>query len=122
MLVDPPYVLLDDARAGGAPARLYPRSGADRGGATRRPRCGRRSTRCARRASGLHAAGFLAYEAGDGVRAARAATAGARRRCRCCGSGCSSGYETLDDVPALLPDPAGAWIGAPEPEIARDAL
>ena len=63
--VAPPFVLLDDARAGGAAARLYRRSGADRDARERWPRWSRRSPRSAPRGSdGLHAAGFLAYEAG----------------------------------------------------------
>ncbi|MEG8032975.1 aminodeoxychorismate synthase component I [Sphingomonas aurantiaca] len=114
-----PFVLLDDAREGGAPARLY-----------RDPiRIVRADTLAevrpaldalrAARADGLHAAGYLTYEAG-------AALASKPLDVRTEGPllwfGLFAGYETIaaHDVAALLPDPAGAWTGAPRPLIDRD--
>lgn len=114
-----PFVLLDDAREGGAPARLY-----------RDPvRIVRADTLaevrpaldalCAARGEGLHAAGYLTYEAG-------AALASKPVDVRTAGPllwfGLFADYETIpaQDVAALLPDPAGAWTGAPRPLIDRD--
>jgi len=114
-----PFVLLDDARPGAAPARLY--------------RAPVRTIRVDRlegvlpaladlreaRAAGLHAAGYLAYEAGAAFepRLRPAPATGAPLLW----FGLFERYEDIapDDVPALLPDPAGCWIGAPEPEIDR---
>ncbi|RZT45436.1 para-aminobenzoate synthetase/4-amino-4-deoxychorismate lyase [Sphingomonas sp. BK036] len=114
-----PFVLLDDAREGGAPARLY-----------RDPiRIVRADTLAevrpaldalrAARADGLHPAGYLTYEAG-------AALASKPLDVRSEGPllwfGLFAGYETFaaHDVAASLPDPAGAWTGAPRPLIDRD--
>lgn len=117
----PPFILLDDARPDGAPARLYadPREIVtavrpdEVTPALERLRGAQRD--------GLHAAGWLAYEAG-------AALAGAAPGIAPEGDapllwfGLFDGYRTIarDAVPALLPDPAGAWAGAPEPAIGRD--
>ena len=98
-MFDRPFVLLDDARAqGAAPARFY-RDPVEviEGGALEAAIERLRGARTA----GLHAAGFLGYD--DEI------WFGLFERC-----------ETIapDDVPALLPDPAGAWARAPEPRIA----
>ncbi len=115
-----PYVLLDDARTGGAGARLYadpveivvaerlddvvPALARLRGAAGR----------------GLHAAGYLTYEAGAALMPrglpARVADGpllwfGLFERYRA---------MTADAVAALLPDPAGAWAARPCPRIDRD--
>jgi para-aminobenzoate synthetase / 4-amino-4-deoxychorismate lyase len=94
----PPFVLLDDARADGAPARLYadPAEIVTGGLADVLPRLR------AAQAAGLHCAGYVDY-------AGEAAWFGLFRD-----------YRTIPaaEVPALLPDPAGAWAGAPEPQIA----
>lgn len=109
-----PFVLLDDARPGGAAARFY-------GNPMRviearevdevRPALDalRRA-----RAQGLHAAGFLAYEAGAAFEPAAQA-------------GASDGpllwfglFERWEEAPTL-PDPAGAWIGALAPCVDRAA-
>ncbi len=135
-LGDAPYVLLDDARPGGAAARLYRRPVAivtadrveDVAAALDRIR--------AATAGGLHAAGHLAYEAGAAFVPARspanAGAQGSEDAARDPGFlrsqehdepllwfGLFERYETIDDVAALLPDPAGAWIGAPRPAIDR---
>jgi para-aminobenzoate synthetase/4-amino-4-deoxychorismate lyase len=122
MLIDcpAPYVLLDDAAPGGAPARLYrapariveARSVDDVRPALAAVRAGV--------AQGLHAAGFLAYEAGSGIEP-RLASAGAPDG-PLVWFGLFEGFETIaaDAVPGWLPDPAGAWAAAPEPSIDRD--
>ena len=116
-----PFVLLDDARAAGAAAaRLYrdpvetvvvADAGARDAGLDRLR---------AARARGLHAAGYVAYDAGPLGEPPR-------------DTGTSDGpllwfglFERWDEVapeavPALLPDPAGAWASAPRPVIGRDA-
>ena len=119
MLAEHPYVLLDDARPDGAAARLYVRPVRvleARTASEVRPVLDgvRQATR-----DGLHAAGFLAYAAGKGFEP----TAGAL------GSGDGplawfglfEQFETITDVPGRLPDPAGAWLGALQPEVDRDA-
>lgn len=120
-----PFVLLDDARAGGAAARLYrdpvrivsARTAAEIWPALEQVRAARRDR--------LHAAGFVAYEAG----AAFEPALGAPPPARAAGSppllwfGLFAGYAEIasEDVPALLPDPAGAWNAMPEPDIDRAA-
>ena len=119
---DRPFVLLDDARdTGAAPARLYEapvdtieaRSVAEVKPALERLRTAR--------LKGLHAAGFMAYEAAAAFEPAvgelpRAATP-------LLWFGLFEGYREIaaDAVPGLLPDPAGGWGGTPQPDIDRDA-
>ena len=90
-----PFVLLDDARTGGAPARLY-----------------RRPVRIVR------------ADTPDAVRLALAP-----RPIEHAGAGAApllwfglfDSYTSIvaDAVPGLLPDPAGAWVGAPQPHVDR---
>ncbi len=116
-----PFVLLDDAREDGTGARLY-RDPVEIVVATRTedvaPALARLRDAGAR---GLHAAGYLAYEAGAalmprGLRARDGDTPllwfGLFDRC-----------EALKPhaVAALLPDAAGAWAAGPVPRIGRDA-
>ncbi|MCW3834747.1 aminodeoxychorismate synthase component I [Sphingomonas canadensis] len=112
-LPDAPFVLLDDARPGGG-ARLYARpveivTGDVAAGLARLREA---------QAAGLHAAGFLSYEGAETLEprawAAPAAEAGPRLW-----FGLFEEYAPVADAAALLPDPAGAWAGAPEPRIAR---
>lgn len=118
MLGPAPFVLLDDARPGGADARLYRDPmrivAAD---APEEVRPALAALDAARR-EGLHAAGYLAYEAGHALepKLATPATSGPLLW-----FGLFEGYEALaaDDVPALLPNPGGAWIGRPRPGISR---
>ena len=115
-MLDPsdPFVLLDDARAGGAPARLYRRpvetleahDPADIQPLLDRLRAGV--------ADGLHAAGLLAYEAAPAFEPTLPATGPAPLAW----FSLFDGYEEVD-VPALLPDPAGARVLPPVPMIAR---
>lgn len=120
MVLRPPFVLLDDARADGRGARLYvdpveiivaraldevaPALDRLRGAA----------------AEGHHAAGWLSYEAGAAFESAAPARVGDTPLLW---FGLFRGHRQLDgaDVPALLPDPAGAWAGRPRPRLDRAA-
>ncbi|WP_375393998.1 aminodeoxychorismate synthase component I [uncultured Sphingomonas sp.] len=134
-LGDAPYVLLDDARLGGAVARLY-RGPVEIVAAVRVAEVAAALERVrAATASGLHAAGYLAYEAGAAfvpIRSpANAGTQGPEDDAHDPGFlrsqkngpllwfGLFDRYDTVDDVAALLPDPAGVWIGAAQPAIDR---
>ncbi len=113
----PPFILLDDARPGGAVARLY-RDPVDvieaREIAAVAPALDVVRAGVAR---GLHAAGYLAYEA------AAAFEPGLAPPADIAGPllwfGLFDGFETIADVAGWLPDPAGAWNAAPEPQIDR---
>ncbi|HJO63853.1 MAG TPA: aminodeoxychorismate synthase component I [Sphingomonas sanguinis] len=112
----PPFVLLDDARDGGAAARLYTapveivvaHAPAEVAPALARLRRARQT--------GLHAVGYLTYEAGaafePGV-AARPAND------PLLWFGLFADYAIVD-AQAMLPDPAGAWIGDLEPEVSPE--
>jgi para-aminobenzoate synthetase/4-amino-4-deoxychorismate lyase len=114
-----PFILLDDARPGGSGARLYADPveivAADRHDGVA-PALERLRGAAAR---GLHAAGYLTYEAGTALmpRAVPARDVDGPLLW----FGLFAGYRTLAaaDVDALLPDPAGAWATAPQPRIAR---
>lgn len=110
-----PFVLLDDARPGGAPARLYrdpievvtADTVADVLPALERVRAATRA--------GRHAAGYLSYEAG-----AAFVSGSLARSCRSLlWFGIFTDFAEIADVAALLPDPAGAWTGTPQPMIDR---
>ncbi len=112
-----PFVLLDDARnTGAAPARLYRapvvqvtvQRRADLSAAFEELR--------GARARGLHAAGWIAYDAGAPGEAVPGAGEGPLLW-----FGLFEHFEEIDPaaVPALLPDPAGAWGGTPVPSIDR---
>ncbi len=111
-------LLFDDAREGGAAARLYRApvrvieawTPGEVQGALDAVRAGL--------AEGLHAAGFLSYEAGAAFEPS-AGWSGAMVT-PLAWFGLFAGFETVADVAAVLPDPAGAWIGAAEPEVSRD--
>jgi para-aminobenzoate synthetase/4-amino-4-deoxychorismate lyase len=119
---DRPFVLLDDARAvGAAPARLYQAPVAiieARAIVEVKPALDR--LRAARH-RGLHAAGFIAYEAAAAFEPAVGALPPG-------GSplvwfGLFERYEEIapDNVPDLLPDPESAWAGTPQPDVDRGA-
>ena len=114
-----PFVLLDDARDGGAPARLYraPVRVVER---ARSRWCARRSTSCAPHARpGSHAAGFLSYEAGAALEPVLGEPV--------TGSapllwfGLFDDYREIapGDVPALLPDPRARGLARPDHGIDR---
>ncbi|MDF7774209.1 aminodeoxychorismate synthase component I [Sphingomonas sp. AOB5] len=114
MLPAPPFVLLDDARPNGAGARLYanPVEIVEANG---------EEEVCAAleriRASGKHAAGYLTYEASAGFEPSAWPQPAGGERPRLW-FGLFDGYEKVDAA-ALLPDPAGAWAGKPQPWITR---
>ncbi len=108
-----PFVLLDDAREDGSPPRLYHHPvRIVRADTPAEVRPALDALRAAR-AEGLHAAGYLTYEAGEAL-AARPVGMGATTPLLW--FGLFRGYET-PDVAALLPDPAGVWTGAPRPQL-----
>ena len=121
MPAPPPFVLLDDARPGGAAARLYRDpleivAAHDVGGvgpALAKLREGN--------ARGLHAAGWIGYEAAAAFEPRLPAPARAADALPLLWFGLFAGYEAIDcgEVAARLPDPAGAWLGEPEPAVAR---
>ena len=115
-----PFLLFDDARPGGAPARLYRNPVAiveARQLHEVRPALAelKRQT-----GAGRHAAGFISYEAGYALDPALAPSA------RACDAplfwfGLFEGFQTLDanQLRSFLPDPRGAFVRAPQPRIAR---
>ncbi|WP_394648466.1 aminodeoxychorismate synthase component I [uncultured Sphingomonas sp.] len=109
-----PFVLLHDARSPAEQARLYsdPRriliaNTPDEVG----------EVLAAIRAWSGAAAGFLAYGAGAAFEPA--AGGGAASTTPLAWFGLFDGHQQVADVNALLPDPAGAWTGTPEPEPSR---
>lgn len=119
----PPFVLLDDARTDGAvPARLFSNPVeivAAHAPADLPALLAKLETATKR---GLHAAGHLAYEAGKGLAPAW------RGAIDDVGGGGPLGWFGLferldridaDAVPALLPDPAGGWVGRVAPRVSR---
>jgi para-aminobenzoate synthetase / 4-amino-4-deoxychorismate lyase len=119
---DQPFVLLDDARStGAAPARLYrepleiveARTLDAVAPAIERLRAAHRR--------GLHAAGFLSYEAAAAFEPGIGALPAGDMPLLW--FGLFEAFEEIapDHVPGLLPDPAGAWVGAPRPDVDRAA-
>lgn len=118
MRADAPFVLLDDARCGGADALLYRAPVRVIAAATAdavRPALAQLD---AARAAGLHAAGYIAYEAGHALEPRLHAPQG---DAPLLWFGLFDAVETIPaaDVPAMLPDPASAWVGAAQPAIGR---
>lgn len=105
-----PFVLLDDARDGGAGARIYadPVEIVTASRILDVPDAMRRIREATR--DGLHAAGFLSYDAG----AAFVAKTPASDAGPLLWFGLFNGWRPFD--PASLPDPHGAWIGAAQPD------
>lgn len=117
MRLRPPFVLLDDARPGGAPARLYSAPVAVIEARSPDELLGALETLRTAVADGRHDAGFLSYEAGHALEPGSGTTgAGATPLLW---FGLFEGFSEIADPLALLPDAAGAWIGAPEPLITR---
>lgn len=119
----PPYVLLDDARVSGAIAARLLRSpvGVLTAASAADMPALLASLRAAQ-ARGLHAAGYIGYDAGSGfATAARAPAVAAPGIAPVAWFGL---FETIERVPAeavaaLLPDPAAGWLGRPEPQVTR---
>ncbi|MCJ8157285.1 aminodeoxychorismate synthase component I [Sphingomonas sp. LaA6.9] len=119
-----PFVLLDDARASGAaPARLYtaPVDTVTAQGAGS-VRAALEKVEAAQ-VRGLHAVGFLSYELGHALEPRLRALQHPGGDLPLIWFGLFERYETIapDAVPALLPDPAGAWASPPRPLITRGA-
>ncbi len=117
----PPFVLFDDARTDAiGSARLY--ASPVEIVMTRHPGEVKDALAALRTATrgGLHAAGYLAYEAGAALepRLAIAASGDAPLLW----FGLFKGYRAIapGKVAAMLPDPAGGWLGRPSPDIARE--
>lgn len=110
-----PFVLLDDARPGGT-ARLYRNPRAVVQADTPEDVAPLLQALEDARAEGQAVAGFLSYEAGRVIEGMAAGPAGALPLGW---FGIFDAHEQLDAdaLAALLPDPAGAWIGTPEPEL-----
>ncbi|WP_294256816.1 aminodeoxychorismate synthase component I [uncultured Sphingomonas sp.] len=120
MVLRPPFVLLDDARADGRGARLYVNP-VEIVIANRLEEVAPALDRLrSAAAEGLDAAGWLAYEAGAALEPAAPAR---ESETPLLWFGLFRGYQRLpaDAVPALLPDPAGAWAGRPRPLLGRAA-
>ena len=119
----PPFILLDDARAeGAAAARLFvdPAEVLTAHSAAEVPAL--LSALEAAQARGLHAAGYLAYEAGKGLAPAWRGRADAEAGAAPVGwFGLFERARRIaaDAVPALLPDPDAAWVGRPRPRVGR---
>jgi len=115
MLPAPPFVLLDDARPDGAGARLYANPVEVVTGTVAESFEGLKAAR----AQGLHAAGFLTYEASVGIEPSAWPRAAGGEEPRIW-FGLFEGYTEIADVAAMLPDSAGAWAGTPQPWITRE--
>ena len=116
-----PFVLLDDARPDGKPARLYTDPVRIVRADTPDAVVGALDTLRAARRGGLHAAGFVSYEAGAALLPHLSSPdSGAMPLLW---FGLFDGYRSVPAgaVPALLPDPDGAWAGPPVPRVARSA-
>lgn len=114
-----PFILLDDARADGAPARLYvdpvrvitARTVADVAPALAEIRAAQRD--------GLHAAGYLSYEASAAFEPALSDPAPSELPLLWFGLFADFVEIPADQVPHILPDPAGAWSGLLESTLDR---
>ncbi len=119
---DTPFVLLDDARVtGAAAARLY----IDPVEIVITRRMDEVSTalealRTATR-GGLHAAGYLAYEAGHALEPKVTPLVANVAEAPLLWFGLFRGFQEIapGDVAAMLPDQAGAWVGTPTPDTSR---
>jgi len=111
-----PFVLLDDARAGGAPARLYcdPLEIVE----TRDPN--EVADLVARIGAGGDWAGFLSYEAGLALED-RLAPRGRAPHVPLIWFARFAGYQDIppDQVASWLPDAAGGWADVPRPRLGR---
>jgi para-aminobenzoate synthetase / 4-amino-4-deoxychorismate lyase len=117
-----PFVLLDDARAhGAAPARLY--ANPVEVVVTRRMIDVPHALFALRTATkgGLHAAGYLTYEAGYALEPKLLSRVPETSETPLLWFGLFRDFVEIapEEVLALLPDPASAWVGAPQPETAR---
>ena len=119
-MLNAPFVLLDDARDGGVGARLYTDPVETIVAEARDDVLPALAAVRAARRRGLHAAGYLTYEAGAAL-AARDVPVRAGDG-PLLWFGLFADYRALSaaEVADLLPDPAGAWASAPQPRGARE--
>ena len=120
-----PFVLLDDDRlSGAAPALLFQRP-VDIIEA-REPDEVRPALQSLRRAQerGLHAAGFLTYDAGHALepKLAPLATSASEEGPPLLWFGLFEVCEEVPDLPSLLPDPVSAWTSLPRPMVTRESF
>ena len=120
MKLSPPFVLLDDARVNGAAsARLY--TDPVEIVTTRKPSEVAMALEVLRTATrgGLHAAGFMAYEAGLALEPRLAVLPPVGFDVPLLWFGLFRDYREIasEDVPAHLPAAAGAWLGKPVPDL-----
>ena len=120
---DQPFVLLDDARlSDAAPARLYSDPVRTLVAHTAVELSSVLDELARAQATDLHAAGYLAYEAGFAMEPKFADRLENRNiSMPLAWFGLFDGYRQIDAkaVSSLLPDPAGAWLGPLRPKIAR---
>ncbi|GAA0488246.1 aminodeoxychorismate synthase component I [Parasphingorhabdus litoris] len=119
-----PFILLDDARGEGeaVPARLY-RNPVEIVEARTADDLDAALDKLAKaKERGLHAAGYMSYEAGMALEDRLAAHLPADRPCPLAWFGLFEDYSICqpDDVIAQLPDPKGAWLGKLKPSVTRD--
>jgi para-aminobenzoate synthetase / 4-amino-4-deoxychorismate lyase len=116
---DTPFVLLDDARtSGAAPARLYVNPVRVIEAQTLAEVADALSSL---RGTGLHAAGFLSYEAGHGLEAKLDEVN--TGPLPLLWFGLFEGFEEIapGDAASRLPGASGGWLGSPRPRIDRTA-
>ncbi|WP_171009554.1 aminodeoxychorismate synthase component I [Sphingomonas sp. 2SG] len=118
-MLNAPFVLLDDARQDGAGARLYTDPVEIISAATPDDVGPALAALRAARARGLHAAGYLTYEAGAALMPRAVATRNGDGPLLWFGLFADCHRLDADAVAALLPDPVGAWAAMPRPRIAR---
>jgi para-aminobenzoate synthetase / 4-amino-4-deoxychorismate lyase len=126
LLDSQPFVLLDDARPSGAsPARLYqsPVETISAVDPAEVPIALRQLK--AARDKGLHAAGFITYDAGYALEPKlsdeKIWTAYSNKPLLWFGLFSEFTHIAAEDVPNWLPDPAGGWAGRPRSSIDHDA-
>jgi para-aminobenzoate synthetase / 4-amino-4-deoxychorismate lyase len=120
---DQPFVLLDDARpSNAAPTRLYQNPVRTLVAHTAAELRSVLDELAEAQTTGLHAAGYLAYEAGFALEAKFADRLENRDiPTPLAWFGLFEDYRQIDamTVASLLPDPAGAWLGRLRPKVAR---
>ena len=112
-----PFVLLDDAREGGVPARLYQAPVRIIEARTISAVLPALADIQAASAHGLHAVGYLSYEAAAAFEPVLEPPKPSSTPLLWFGLFEAFDVIACEDVAQLLPDPAGAWIGAPLPAI-----
>lgn len=113
-----PYVLLDDARISGAsPARLYSNPARTLTARSAEELVPLLDGLQQAQAEGLHAAGFLTYDAGAALLPHQAVSSGGLLAW----FGLFEEYQIVetDAMPSILPDPAGAWLSSLRPAVSR---